>query len=98
MEPVAVRPTASHVARRRGDRWHDRRVKSVLDDLRRESREADLRMTPAERVALAFRLGRRDLALFAAAEGLSLGEARRRLERARQAGRRRCRCIEELIG
>jgi hypothetical protein len=55
-------------------------------------------LTPSERVALALELGRRDLELFARARGLSIAEARRVQERARQAGRRLCRCIEDLIG
>jgi len=51
-------------------------------------------------VALALRLGRRDLEAFRLAHKppLERDEARRRLERQRQQGRRRSRCVEELIG
>lgn len=55
-------------------------------------------MTPAQRVALAFALGDKDLESFRAAHGLSREDAARILDRQRQAGRRRSRCIEELIG
>ena len=56
-------------------------------------------MTPAERVALALSLGARDVEIFRAAHPeLSAEEARRILDRQRQAGRRPSRCIEELIG
>jgi hypothetical protein len=73
---------------------------SVADRLRAESR-ADLSpRTPAERVVLALALGARDLGLFADAQVPPLDRrvAARLLERRRQAGRRRSRCLEELIG
>ena len=44
-------------------------------------------MTPAERVARALALGRRDREIFRAGHGLTA-----------EAGRRRSRCLEELIG
>jgi hypothetical protein len=60
---------------------------AVARRLREEllAREADL--DPSERVALAFALGERDLRVYAAAQGLTLREAWRRLRRANQAGR-----------
>jgi hypothetical protein len=72
-------------------------MKSVADALRREDREATLALTAAERVALALRLGERDLDAFQRAAGLSRDEAVRVLERRRQAGRRRSVCLESMI-
>lgn len=64
-------------------------MRSVADDLR----EADLReqqkMTPGERVALALRLGERDLRLYMAANNVDRETAREALRRAGAAGRRR---------
>ncbi|MBI2161375.1 MAG: hypothetical protein HYU25_13545 [Candidatus Rokubacteria bacterium] len=75
-------------------------MRSVADLFRAEDREELRALTPAERVALALALGARDLETFRAAQSPPLGpaEAARELERRRQAGRRRSRCIEELIG
>jgi len=75
-------------------------MRSVADLFRAEDREELLALTPAERVALALALGARDLEAFRAAQSppLEPAEAARELERRRQAGRRRSRCIEELIG
>jgi hypothetical protein len=55
-------------------------------------------MAPAERVSEALALGEEAAALHAAAHGLDLEEARRRLERAGQAGRRPSRVMRETIG
>jgi hypothetical protein len=73
---------------------------SVADHLRDESRRDLSRLTPAERVVLALALGARDLGLFADAQipPLDRHGAAQVLERRRQAGRRRSRCLEELIG
>jgi hypothetical protein len=59
-----------------------------------------LSLTPDQRLALALQLGRRDLDAFRLAHQppLSVSEARRVLQRRRQSGRRRSRCLEELIG
>jgi len=75
-------------------------MRSVVDRLRAQDREAVLALTPAERVTLALALGARDLESFRRAQEPALRpeEATRTLERQRQAGRRRCRAIEELIG
>jgi hypothetical protein len=75
-------------------------MRSVLDDFEAEDRAALAALTPAERVALALALGRRDLELFRLAHDppLDSPEAARILERRRQAGRRRSRAIEELLG
>lgn len=75
-------------------------MRSVADLLRADDREELRALTPAERVALALALGARDLETFRAAQSppLDPAEAARVLERRRQAGRRRSRCVEELIG
>jgi hypothetical protein len=74
--------------------------RSVTDVLKIQDREQILALTPGERIALALVLGERDLETFRNAHQppLSRAEAVRMLERGRQAGRRPCRCIEELIG
>jgi hypothetical protein len=61
---------------------------SVAERLRQQDRERMRRMTPAERVAEALALGEAAIALHASAHGLDRETARRRLERAAQAGRR----------
>ena len=73
---------------------------SVADLLRLEYREAILALSSDERVSLALALRERDLEAFQLSHDppLARDEAIRRLERARQQGRRPCRCIEELIG
>jgi hypothetical protein len=77
-----------------------RPVRSVADSLKDEDREALSALSPARRVALALALGARDLELFRLAHTPALDPepARRELERRRQAGRRRSRALEELIG
>ena len=75
-------------------------MRSVLDALKEDERNAIAAMTPAERLALAFRLGARDLETFRLAHDPPLDPetADRLLRRRRQAGRRPSRCLEELIG
>jgi hypothetical protein len=73
-------------------------MSSVADTLREDSRERLRRMTPTERVAEALRLGQAAISAYAAAHGLDRGEARRRLERAAQAGRRPSGVMLELVG
>jgi len=73
-------------------------MKSVLDRLRDEDREALLALTPTQRVTLALALGERDLEAFRRAHGLSRDEAARILERQRQQGRRASACLAALIG
>jgi hypothetical protein len=72
-------------------------VSTVAEKLREDSREGARRMTPAQRLAEALRLGQAAIADYAAAHGLDRDEARRRLERASQAGRRPSRVMRELI-
>lgn len=75
-------------------------MRSVADDIRDEDRRALLGLTPGARVRLAFELGDRGLDAFRLAHDppLDRAAAARVLARRRQAGRRACRCIEELIG
>jgi hypothetical protein len=75
-------------------------MRSVADVLRAEERAALAALTPGERVAVALALGARDLEAFRLAQAppLTPEEAGRVLARRRQAGRRRSRCLEELIG
>jgi hypothetical protein len=70
-------------------------VSSVAEALRRATIAANRAMSPAERLALALRLGDDDAALFAAAHGLSRAEAVRTLRRQRQNGRNPSRCAME---
>jgi len=75
-------------------------MRSVLDALDDEERAAIAAMTPAERLALAFRLGARDLETFRLAHDppVDVITADRLLRRRRQAARRPSGCLEELIG
>lgn len=62
-------------------------MRSIADDLRAESAQATARLTAAERVALALRLGDDDVALHRSAHGLTEDESRAVLRRARAIGR-----------
>jgi hypothetical protein len=74
-------------------------MRSVIDALKDEGRRALAAMTLTERVALALRLGARDLETFRLAHDppLDVGEARRRLRRQRQQGRQPSRCLQEPV-
>jgi len=73
-------------------------MKSVLDHLRDEDRQAVLALTPAERIGLALALGERDLETFRRARGLSRVDAARILDRQKHHGRRASACLAALIG
>lgn len=75
-------------------------MRSVADLLRAEDRSVLASLSAGERLALALRLGARDLETFRLAQTppLDVDEADRRLRRRRQAGRRPSRCLQELIG
>lgn len=62
---------------------------TVNDDLRREQRARIEKMTPAERTALAEKLGEEGLAAFMAANGMDRQSARQAIRRSRAVGRRR---------
>jgi hypothetical protein len=72
-------------------------MSAVADQLRLESLERLRRMTPAERLAEALALGDSAIESHAAAHGLDPDEARRRLERSGQAGRRSSRVMLAII-
>jgi len=75
-------------------------MRSVADVLRRDDREALAALRPAGRVALALRLGARDLEAFRLPQSppAAPDDADRLLRRRRQQGRRLSRCLRELIG
>ena len=74
------------------------RRQSVADSLRESERSRVASLTTAERVRLALELGRRSLESYCATSGLAAEHARRLLERRAQAGRRKSRCLEDLLG
>ena len=63
-------------------------MRSVADALRRELHDQVARLSPAERIELALRLGDEDVQALAAARGITLDDARRVFARARALGRR----------
>ena len=73
-------------------------MRSVADDLRQKDREAVLKLSPEERIALALQLGERDLEIFCRIQGLDRETAIRLIQRRRQAGRLPSRCMTEIIG
>lgn len=62
-------------------------VRSVADELRADGHRRLALLTPAERLALAFRLADEDIALLRAAEPQTVEEARTRIARSRHVGR-----------
>jgi hypothetical protein len=67
----------------------------VADELQREDAAAIAAMTPAERLELAFELGRRGVEMYMSAHHVDYETASRALKRAGQAGRRYSRCMDE---
>jgi hypothetical protein len=63
-------------------------MRSVADQLRRETHARVLDLPLMERIALSLRLGDEDVALYAAHANLDRAEARRRLRAQRAHGRR----------
>lgn len=62
-------------------------MRSVAENLRRQTQAHVLTLSPPARIALALALGDDDLDLFARTSGLDRDEARRRLRAQRQIGR-----------
>jgi hypothetical protein len=62
-------------------------MRSVADELRRQTHVLTRVLEPARRIELALELGDADAALVAESRGLSLDEARRQLSRSRSIGR-----------
>ena len=73
-------------------------MRSVADELRYQDREAVMRLSASDRVALALSLGERDADAFGHAHRLPRAEAVRAIERQRQAGRRASACMRAIIG
>lgn len=69
----------------------------LADELHAEERESNLAIPLDERFALILKLGEEGLQTFMGANGLTRDEAMRRIERARQAGRRPSRVMERII-
>lgn len=67
-------------------------MKSVADTLAAETLADVLALSVEERIALALRLGERDAALYAAANGVRLADAKQVLRRNGQRGRRASAC------
>lgn len=71
------------------------RVAAILEE---QNRERARRMAPAERLMEALALGRAAVDAYACAHGIDEDEARRRLERAAQRGRRSSAVMRGIIG
>ena len=70
---------------------------TVTQRLRQETIRRALKMSPAERLSEALALGRAAVQAHACAHELDAEEARRRLERAGQAGRRVSRVMQGIL-
>ncbi|HEY1305294.1 MAG TPA: hypothetical protein VGF24_17170 [Vicinamibacterales bacterium] len=62
-------------------------MRSIADDLRRDTMRRVAQLSVTERIALALRLGDEDVAQYRAARGVNDADARRALKRARALGR-----------
>ena len=67
----------------------------VADELQQAEAAAIAAMTPAERLELAFELGRRGVEMYMTAHHVDRETAARALKRASQAGRRYSRCMDD---
>jgi hypothetical protein len=65
-------------------------MRSVADELREEQRQAELALSPDERVRRALAMGELALEAYRAARGIDRATALRELEAQRQRGRRPC--------
>jgi hypothetical protein len=70
---------------------------TVAERLRRESVARAGKMSPAERLSEALALGQAAVRTYAHARDVSVDEARRRLERAGQSGRRASRVMLRML-
>jgi hypothetical protein len=70
-------------------------MRSVAEDLRVDQLAHERRMSPGERVALALRLGLRDVETHAKSQGMTRRDAALALRRERNAGRRPSGCAAE---
>lgn len=69
----------------------------VAEQLRREQVEQIQQMTPGQRVALALKLGERDLRVYMAFQKMDRGAALKAIRRSQQIGRRYSRCMDESL-
>jgi hypothetical protein len=67
----------------------------IADDIRSEQWNRFRAMTPAERVAMAERLGKEGLASYMEATGASRADALRTIRMSRRIGRKPSRCMDE---
>lgn len=67
----------------------------VADELQQADAAAIAAMSPAERLELAFELGRRGVEMYMTAHNVDRETAARALKRASQAGRRYSRCMDD---
>ena len=81
-----------------GSRRYTPIMKSVASALRARTDAEVRRMSPAERVELAFRLGDEDIESLQASHGVDRRTAIRLIERRRQATRQPSGCLDRLIG
>lgn len=72
-------------------------MKSVASVLRERAADEVRRMSSAERLELAFRLGEQDIAAYCAAHGVDRADALREFQRRRQATRQPSGCMERII-
>jgi hypothetical protein len=70
---------------------------NVAETLRREEEAAIAAMTPAERLELAFELGRRGVEMYMNAHHVDRVTAARELKRSSLAGRRYSRCMDDDV-
>jgi hypothetical protein len=68
----------------------------VTEELRQIDAAAIAAITPAERLDLAFELGRRGVEMYMTAHHVDYATAARELKRAGRAGRRYSRCMDDL--
>src|SRR5688500_15960271 len=69
----------------------------VAEQLRQEQVEQIQRMTPSQRVALARKLGERDLRVYMAFQKVDRGNALKAIRHSHQLGRRSSRCMDESL-
>lgn len=67
-------------------------MRSVADALREDTRQQTAKLPPAERIALALRMGDADVAALCEAQGISVAAARTAIARSRRLGRQASVC------
>lgn len=97
-EEISLDRSSSRLSSSRRWRHYTGVMRGISERLREEDRARLRRMTPAQRVAEAFSLGEAAIDAHAAAHGIGREEARRRLERSAQAGRRSSNVLRRLVG